>query len=382
METWILIIVLVAIFLFAISPVSWGKWARRGWRDLHDVNYDDEPTDIEIRAFYRWLALEHVPSVSPDAILKFHDPVLDTFIASEDFYEADNYRMKQLKEARRRGDRDSFNTYAIYKKIISTMEAVREEENRKSLRARYGAIQEGQTIEEITMRRAAVDPMRLIECEEDFADEPLKYEQEGAMELKKSPEKRKRVRTKSAFLELTNRGPAFKRPPLPESQPQDMSDDVDYRDAIRARAEKFAKKKGFTMKDDPDRPADPLKMKKESWGKVEKPETLGDYRDSETYQPEIMFVKDRPLHYENDEAFETPKSAEPQGEPEKFEVDVDNIWGKSVAEAIEVPTKPIDEPSMPRHEEEPPIPKETKTKAGGTKEPDDLDDTFTRLIKI
>ena len=97
MDIWIVIAIIVGLFIFAISPYSFGKWAKGSWRDLHDVDPWDEPSDLEIRAFYRKLAFENIPHLGPNAILKFHDEDLDNLIAYASFDEANDYRIIKVK---------------------------------------------------------------------------------------------------------------------------------------------------------------------------------------------------------------------------------------------------------------------------------------------
>jgi len=378
MVIWLTLIVIFCIIVFAISPLSWGKWTRGGWRDLHDVDPGDVPSDIEIRAYYRKLAFENVPTLGEHAILRFHDETLDRLIAENNFAAANKHRIRAVWDARIRGDREALNTYTLYKRIIASMEAWAAEIQRQTLRERYG---KDAPVEEVVDHPTSVDPMRLVERVEDYMDEPLMYRKEGAMELTGAPQKKIKFKTKSPPEEEIDTTPAHERFP-PAVDEEKEPEEADFKEEIRARAEKFAKKKGIQYVDETDVQEKEVKGIKEKikqrWGKIEKLESKKDYKSTEEYTAEKHFVTKKYLHYEEHDALETASSTESSEEQDKFKVDTD-LWGGAPSEAAEIPEPKGEsaEDKAPEQEKsgdgEKEIPKEDRK---------DDDDDFTELIKI
>ncbi len=192
---WLIIIVLCALILIAVDPRSWGQWAREGWTDLGLKLYGRRESDIEVRAKYRRIALEHIPTVSDDAIPGFSDPTLDRLIFEDRFDEANRYRMEQLKLARERKDAEGVETYSIYKNILSKREAAFDENQRRHVRDKYPRPKRNESVS---------DPV----------DDPMEIAEPHLQE-------KKRKKTRSGFIEIEWKGLPI-RPPLHKDEVKEV----------------------------------------------------------------------------------------------------------------------------------------------------------------
>jgi hypothetical protein len=190
---YIVMIFLFILIVIAIDRRSWGQWARAGWTDLMIGSIDHREHDIEIRARYRKRALDYAPKLNGDLIIKYPDPVLDSMIFEGRLKEANEYRMRQVKEAKERHDSEAVETYGIYKAIISAREAADDERSRRTLRDRFPEIRDSA---HETEKKGKYDPMEIVE----------------------SPNKKPRERVRSGFLEIASVG--IRRPPLKETEPE------------------------------------------------------------------------------------------------------------------------------------------------------------------
>ncbi len=137
-----LILILMIILVAAIDVRTWAQWASVGFTDLGVHSFARPTSDLEIRAFYRKRACEHVPFVRPDDPIRFEDPTIDMLLSEGNFDEADSYRMRKMMEAREAKDVEAIETYAVYKAVISRYRALHDDRRRKSVRDRYPKIVE------------------------------------------------------------------------------------------------------------------------------------------------------------------------------------------------------------------------------------------------
>ncbi len=181
---------IIAIFIFlifaALERGLLGSWLREGWSYLTPNPYKHDPGDVEIRAFYRRRACEHVPAVGPDDQVLFPDPILDKLIYEERFDEANAYRMRQLQQARERHDAEGVKNYVIYKALITKRRVTADEYNRQNLRSKFPKIQKAKK------ELPADDPTEIIG--------------------KRKKKRRKRIR--SGYLEISSDLLPKNRPPI------------------------------------------------------------------------------------------------------------------------------------------------------------------------
>jgi len=188
-----LILILMILIVAAIDVRTWAQWASVGFTDLGVHSFARPVSDLEIRAFYRKRACEHIPFVRPDDPIRFEDPTIDMLLSEGKFDEADGYRMRKMMEAREAKDIEAVETYAVYKAVISRYRALHDDRRRKSVRDRYPKIVE-------TEKAAARGHWVSAESIE-------------------PPKKKRRQRIRSGFLEIEWKG-------LPKyALPQDSAGD-------------------------------------------------------------------------------------------------------------------------------------------------------------
>jgi len=156
---YIVVIIFFLLMLVTIDPRSWGQWASAGWKDLGILSYEPEEHDIAVRAKYRKRAFEHMPAINKDSVVKFSDPSLDAMIFEGRFREANEYRMRKMRESRDNHDLDALETYAVYRTILAERQATAEELSRRTLRERFPKVEKGSHVK----KKLDYDPMELLE---------------------------------------------------------------------------------------------------------------------------------------------------------------------------------------------------------------------------